>query len=292
MKFSKPITDIIKQRISVRTYLQQPIAADKAAQLKKFIAAHSAGPFQSQIRFQLMTARPGDGDALKGLGTYGMIKNPAGFVVGAVESSEHDMLDFGYAMERLILFTTDLGLGTCWLGGSFARSRFTDAIGTGEQETVPAVTPVGHIPEKSGWRDSMVRTMAGSKKRLPWENLFFQEHFETPLSKQAAGSYATPLEMVRLGPSASNKQPWRIVKVPEQNTFHFYLKRDKLYTRAMKLLQYADLQRIDMGIALCHFELTAKEQGLSGAWEITEPGINSLPKDTEYVVSWKREEGK
>jgi hypothetical protein len=47
-----------------------------------------------------------------------------------------------------------------------------------------------------------------------------------------------------------------------------------------------DLQRVDMGIAMCHFELTAKELGIVGKWKISDPGSISVPQDTEYVVSW------
>lgn len=33
-----------------------------------------------------------------------------------------------------------------------------------------------------------------------------------PLEKEEAGNYEAALEMVRIAPSASNKQPWRILK--------------------------------------------------------------------------------
>ena len=69
--------------------------------------------------------------------------------------------------------------------------------------------------------------MAGSDGRLAWERLFFDQAFGTPLTREAAGEYATPLEMVRLGPSASNKQPWRIVR--EGGAWHFYVQRNRYY---------------------------------------------------------------
>jgi hypothetical protein len=48
----------------------------------------------------------------------------------------------------------------------------------------------------------------------------------------------------------------------------------------------ADLQRMDMGIAMCHFELTAREQGLHGHWETLAPAIENSDELTEYTVSW------
>jgi hypothetical protein len=48
----------------------------------------------------------------------------------------------------------------------------------------------------------------------------------------------------------------------------------------------ADIQRLDMGIAMAHFELTARELGLSGRWERKEPSVQKPDELTEYVVSW------
>lgn len=287
MRFNKPITEIIKQRISVRTYAKSLIDPEKEALLKELLTSHTRGPLQSTMRFQLITAGPGDTEALKKLGTYGTIKNPAGFIVGAMEDSAGQKVeDFGYVMEAIILLATDHNLGTCWLGGTLKKSSFATAIGVTEHETVPAVTSIGHIPEKLALKDRFIRNRIKADKRIPWENLFFANDFATPLSQEHAEAYTIPLEMVRLGPSASNKQPWRIVKEPDSNTFHFYLQRNKSYTRQLKWMKTADLQRMDIGIAMCHFELTAKEQGLPGKWEAADPGMTSLPENTEYVVSW------
>lgn len=93
--------------------------------------------------------------------------------------------------------------------------------------------------------------------------------------------------MVRWGPSASNKQPWRIVHAGD--AWHFYLQRTSGYGKDSllgKLIGVEDVQRIDMGIAMCHFELSAKELGLAGIWQNNEPGIKKPDQSTEYVVSW------
>lgn len=39
-------------------------------------------------------------------------------------------------------------------------------------------------------------------------------------------------------------------------------------------------------VRMCHFELTAQELGLNGAWKIADPGIAPQPDLTEYSVSW------
>jgi hypothetical protein len=52
------------------------------------------------------------------------------------------------------------------------------------------------------------------------------------------------------------------------------------------LIKAVDLQRIDMGIAMSHFELTAKELGLNGSWGVMSPSVSVLPDRTAYVQSW------
>jgi len=288
MSYVKPVKEIIEQRFSCRSYLEMPIAEGERRQLADFIAAHQTGPFGSPTRFALIAATEAESEALRGLGTYGFIKRPAGFIVGAMGEAEKNLEDFGYAMERIILFATDLGLGTCWLGGSFTKGRFADQISAKSTERVPAVTSVGYISDESGGFGARIRRRVGdaNRKRHPWERMFFRGEFDIPLSRAEAGAYATPLEMMRLGPSASNKQPWRIIQ--SGNTWHFYLQRSPGYRQqwAIRLLNVDDMQRLDMGIAMCHFELTADELGLSGTWQLDEPRVERPDERTEYIASW------
>jgi hypothetical protein len=90
-----------------------------------------------------------------------------------------------------------------------------------------------------------------------------------------------PEKISELRQSASNKQPWRIIKDRDQNSFHFYLKRTPGYENIVKNIK---LQNVDMGIAMCHFDLSAKELGLKGDWNVNSPQIKS--DDMEYIVSW------
>ena len=57
------------------------------------------------------------------------------------------------------------------------------------------------------------------------------------------------------------------------------------------LFGVADMQRIDMGIAMCHFELTAIELGLDGDWIAAQPNTDGLEPGSEYTISWLEETG-
>jgi hypothetical protein len=125
MHFTQPITEIIKKRFSCRNYSELPIDTGKKQLLTDFIRSIGTGPFGNRPRFKLVTATEEDRVALKKLGTYGFIKGATGFIIGAINSPEKELEDFGYLMEKIILFTTNLGLGTCWLGGTFTKSSFS-----------------------------------------------------------------------------------------------------------------------------------------------------------------------
>ncbi|HDP79622.1 MAG TPA: nitroreductase [Spirochaetes bacterium] len=279
------IEEIIRNRSSVRTYEKRPLDERARLSLEEFCGEPQTGPFGASVRLKLAAAREEDAAALKGLGTYGFIKNPAGFIIGAVGDGERNLEDFGYVMEEALLRAAALGLGSCWLGGSFTKSAFSARIGAGLGETVPAVISVGHPAEKRGAVDRAIRWSAGSKNRRPPEELFFTDHGRAPLPPGFAGGLAVALEMVRLAPSASNRQPWRLVVDGEEA--HLFLERTKGYhERNKRLLNMADLQRVDMGIAACHFEKAARTRGLHGGWRVDV--APPAPEGWEYIASWKK----
>ena len=277
--FGTSIVEIIKKRLSVRTYLSQPMPLETKDKLREFFSI-VRGPFGRNVRFNLIESDLALLKSKAKLGTYGVISGASTYVVAVVEKADMNLENYGYSLEKVILYATSLGLGTCWIGGTFKKSEFAKVIEQKDHEILPCITPIGYPSSKKSLIDSGMRFVAGSKKRKDWNELFFSYDFSHHLSQVEAEKYMTPLEMLRLAPSASNKQPWRIVK--DANKSHFYLQHTKGYA---KLMAY-DLQRVDMGIAMCHFELTAKELGIEGKWQVSDPGNISTPQDTEYVVTW------
>jgi len=258
MEFSQPAYQLIQTRSSYRNFQPDPLPGELVAQFQAAAQAEHTGPFGNHPRFRVIAASPGDSQELKGLGTYGFIKGAPAFLVGAVAPGENELIDYGYIMEQLILKATDLGLQTCWLGGAFKRSRFGEKMDLTETERVPAVSPIGYATPKRRAVDRAIRLIAGSKKRKPAEELFFQSDGLSALPPEQQGHWAAPLEALRLAPSASNKQPWRI-QMDSVGT-HLYFVPTPGYS-----LPY--LQQVDLGIAMAHFSQVALEQGLVGTWK-------------------------
>ena len=272
-------SQLIQFRTSWRSCTGEPIPPEKLSLLDAFVGSKSRGIFGDSVRFELVAARSDDSNELKGLGTYGFIRGASGFVVGAVDKHINNLEDYGLLMEDIVLFATDLGLATCWLGGSFQKDNFSARINIQDHEVVPAVVSVGIGADNRNLVDRVIRNVAGSKKRLPWNLLFFDSDCSTPLSRAVAQEFAVVFDMVRLSPSASNKQPWRIVR--DGSSIHLFLQRTTGYRKPM----FSDLQRIDVGIAMSHFTAVARELNMEGSWERSELSINQ-PDNWEYIITW------
>ena len=282
MTFNKSIIGIIKERTSWRTYEPKPLEEGLRARLIKLLKLEDVkSPFDDlagKYRFGLIGMPEFDPKEKKKIGTYGVIQGAQDFIVGAIEKSDYASEQYGYMMEYLILGATDLNLGTCWLGGFFNRSLFGLKFNSSPNEIMPAITSIGYYPKKRRRVEVMVRKTIKADKRYPWERLFFNGNFSKPLVQEDLDDkFTTLIEMVRLAPSAGNKQPWRIVKNPKENIFHFYTIEAKG--------KYSVFPPIDIGIAVCHWDLTSKELGIKGEWEISQPDIPS--EGFNYKISWK-----
>jgi len=277
MDIPSPI-ETIKKRVSCRSYDGRPLDNNLKERLRAFFRENTRGPFGNALRFELVDLTEAERAELKSLGTYGVIKGASLFIAGGVVKGARAMEDYGYGMEKNILFSAALGLGTCWLGGTLNRAGFARKIGLSSEDFMPAISPVGYPAEKRSLTDRAFRFMAKSDKRKPWEELFFDEKPGNPLVKDKTGAFEQALESVRIGPSASNRQPWRIIR--EGASYHFFLQRTPGYD---KMLGEIRLQEVDMGIALCHFELAAKELGIGGRWKEAKPAFDA--GTWEYVVS-------
>jgi nitroreductase len=281
--FNKPIVDVIKLRHSVRTYKPEKLSQELKAKLEDY-AKNINGPFDVKVRLEIIDELKSAEKGNVKIGTYGIIKGTKAYIAGVVENGDKNLEQLGYCLEKLVLYGTSLGLGTCWLGGTFKKSEFSKVVDLKENEILPIVSPIGYEAYKKSMVESIMRRAAGSDNRKTWNELFLNGNFETSLDKKSAGNYASALEMVRLAPSASNKQPWRIVK--QDNYCHFYLEPTKGYGKALGF----NIQKIDMGIAMCHFEMTLVEAGIKGHWEYEYyRQFSATDENVEYIASWIEE---
>ena len=268
------IIEQIKNRRSVRSYTGEPLSEEHKQLILNYIASLQA-PFGVPTRINLIHTNTDSGKVK--LGTYGFVGGASDFLTLVYEESPLADEGSAYLFEQVVLFCTELGLGTCWLGGSFSRKNFGNQLTLQPNEKLRIVSPVGYPSDKK----RLWETISGSDKnhasRKPFGTYFFDNDFSQSLSEEKAGDFRVPLEMVRIAPSANNSQPWRIVL--QKDIVHFYCRPPAV----------GGFSAIDLGIAMCHFEQTCRELSISGEFEVLDSSIIPLaPKNCRYVISWKR----
>ena len=276
MKINIPIQQTIKKRNSVRSYEEKKLSTQDKEKLMAY-ADSLTNPFGVKVNFHIIE-KDLDSKGEK-LGTYGVIKGATTFLGVSVENTELGLEAAGYEFENLILYATHMGLGTVWLAATFSRDSFMSAMGIKESDLFPAISPVGYPASKRSFRESVMRKTMKSDQRKPWKDIFFKDNFSTPLTEQDANEYAISLEMLRLAPSATNAQPWRVLKKGE--VYHFYETHNANAKPEEKLIK-----KVDVGIGLSHFHQTTLENGLSGKFEKISQDNIDIPENTNYIISW------
>ncbi len=267
------VFDTIRSRRSVRSFDGKALRTEDAQKIMEY-AGSVGNPYDLQIEWRLL-------DATKDGLSSPVIVGTDTYIAGKMQRVPHAEEAFGYAFEKIVLFAESLGVGTTWIAGTMDRSAFEKAVDLRADEVLPCISPLGYPAKKMSLRETMMRKGVKADSRMDFGELFFDGDFNTPLTVEKAGALKETLEAVRLAPSAVNKQPWRIVL--HENKACFYEKRS--LGRGSETDW--DIQKIDIGIALCHFELAAKESGLDMSFEIAEPQIPAAD-GVRYIASYAR----
>ncbi len=270
------MTELLKTvmgRKSVRTFDGKPVSAEDRERLERYIRS-IGNPFGVPVRFVLLDAKE------HGLSSP-VLSGETLFVAGITDKVPYADVAFGFSFEKLVLYAWSLGIGTTWIGGTMKRELFERAAGLSEGEMMPCVSPLGYPAKKRSIRETMMRKGVGADSRMPAEKLFFGGAWDAELPPEKREANADLIELVRWAPSAVNKQPWRIVV--SDGGWHFYEKRDKGYAGE----KTGDLQKIDVGIALCHFVMGLEEAGAGYEISTDDPGL-AVPDGVEYIATVRK----
>ncbi|SEL34018.1 Nitroreductase [Ruminococcus sp. YRD2003] len=255
--------ELIRTRKSVRTFDGNAVTENDIKKLTEYIETIT-NPFGVPVGFVLL-------DAKEHSLSSPVIQGEHLYIAGKVPKTEHCAEAFGYSFEKMVLYAWSLGIGTTWIGGTMKREQFEKEAGVREGEIMPCISPLGYPAKKRSIKEIGMRTAIRADKRIKSEELFFENDLGTPLRCDDV-TVRNALEAVRLAPSAVNKQPWRIVKCG--NDYHFYEK----HTLASGGAAW-DVQKVDVGIAICHF------MSIAGGTLSFEKPETAVGKDTEYIAT-------
>ncbi|HCX65301.1 MAG TPA: hypothetical protein DHN33_08850 [Eubacteriaceae bacterium] len=240
--------DAINKRKSIRNFEDDFVNADTLSRVFKIIESKpKTGPHGYSFDFEII-AQNLSGQNRK-LSTYGLLTGKYAAIVAWSGSEPESLMDYGYVLENIALDCVDMGLGTCWLGGSLSKQDIIQEMRSDKshQQGIYALLAFGFKNRQK----KIIRNVFFGKKRKRKE---FHELFSFDSTDSVSDDIKKyVLDGVRWAPSDMNSQPIRAEW--KENRVHFYLTDEK------SLLRY-----VDAGIAMSHFEYRAKRQGFEGSW--------------------------
>lgn len=241
--------EALEKRISVRSYEKRLVDPKLLGELSDAV---SEGNERYGLNFQLVSTGDPDKPAVKLSGAMfsGQV-NAALLLVGPGDDLAAEML--GYWGESLVLRAVSLGLGTCWVAGTFDRDSVSPALREGDK--LWGVIPLGYATEKVPLKQRTIRAAIRAKDRKLEQFL----ESDRPASSLPAWVRAG-VEAVKAGPSAVNQQPVNIVY------------RDGLVTARLWKENANILKFNDLGIAKYQFQVGAENAGVRGFWNFGDGG--------------------
>jgi len=216
--------EAIAARISRRSFLDEEIEPQRLEQLQQKIAEVNA---ESGLH---VTWLPDGAAAMAGGKSYGMFHGVRALLVLKGDGKlPHLKEKIGYFGEILVLKATALGLGTCWVGGTFDRSLMSVPQG----EELICVVPVGKVRAEATLKERMIRGAIHRKSKTIDQLLQTDE----PVSENLRRA----MELVQRAPTARNLQ-----KVS------FTLKDGEI---SAHVPDDYPMDLVDLGICKLHFEL-------------------------------------
>ena len=211
----KDSMELMRERHSVRQYLDKRIPAEIRAQLDAYAAELNA---EGNLHMQLIYDEPECFNSR--MAHYGRFENCSNYIA-MIGSTAPDLEErCGWYGEKLVLKAQELGLNTCWTG-VFSRKNITAEVSEGERLVISIAIGYGREQGKPHKSKSAAQVSEVSGERPDW--------------------FDKGVEMALLAPTAVNQQKF-VIKLGENESVDFIDKG-------------GILSQVDLGIVRCHFEI-------------------------------------
>lgn len=224
----------IEKRESRRTYINMPVAPIILEKLQN--AAWECNK-SGKLNIQIITE---DGEAFEQFKkSYGLLSGVKNYIALAGKKEDPNLDEkLGYFGESLVLLATSLGLGTCWVGGTYDKAKCKCELK--DDEELKCVIAFGNTKEKNTVKENVIKKLA-KRKTKDIKDMIVS-------SGNPPNWVIDAMKYVVMAPSAMNRQP-----------VTFYYSEGLI---SAKVKDVSTLQLIDLGIAKLHFEIGAS----NGNW--------------------------
>ena len=173
------------------------------------------------------------------------------------ENKDGYLTNAGYMLQQIDLFLASNGIGSCYLGMA--------------QPTKVA---------KESLKLEFVMVLAFGNATEPVHRVDISQFNRKPLVQITnITDNDTLLEAARLAPSATNSQPWFFTG--GNGIINAYCFKPNI----IKAIIYEKMNKIDMGIALCHLAVALKHEGKEFRVSFDDKVIANHPKGYYYIIT-------
>lgn len=207
--------ELIKNRHSVRKYKTDPLTEEHINKINELLEDIN----KNDLSFKLITNENIFKNLILG---YGFIKNCNNYIVLSGKDDVELEEKVGYYGELLVLKLLEMGINTCFVGGTYKKKKVKNDLPLGHRRVL--VLAIGYGVNNG--------TLAKTKT---FDNI--------SISKDVPDWYKKGIEMVLYSPSAVNQKKWQFEFVAPNGVKA--ISGGKFY------------QSVDLGIAKLHFEIGA-----------------------------------
>ena len=233
------LSEAIIARRSIRSFTMEELAPEVIDELVDFLSELSVPDDSIDWNFDIL---PLD-DMRTLVNGIPRLQAPHYLIIRS-EKIKNCLQNAGYIGEMAVLWLTARGIGSCWQSSLEAEKDFPDVL--------PYITCVAFGPTKELFRTSPAEIR--KKKRL---------------SAVAYGDMASPrdkiMELTWMAPSCMNMEPVRYLV--DTHRIHIYRKNNRI----LKFNQFNYFQCLDVGVAMAHMEVAAKQYGYRVIFEQLSP---------------------
>ncbi len=194
----------LRNRHSVRSFSVKPVDESLVNKLKSIVTMINS--HESGLNFQLVF---NDGNPFRGFTrSYGMFKNVSNYLACVIDPSFPNAAErAGFFAQQFVMEAVTLGLGTCFVGGTFSRKDCNVSVRV--YENIPFIVAFGYPEGKPKGVYGFFTGLMHRKDKKP------REFFAGPdsLYDEAINKFSfltTGLEAVASAPSSLNRQPVRL----------------------------------------------------------------------------------
>jgi len=249
-------------RRSVRRYAKAKLDDHILAKVQAIVAASRPLCPGNHLEIQFHNVAP-DENLVDRLGGYGRIVSPPHYLAPYMIGDVHPLVDLGFRVEQIVVRLTELGIGSCYIGGLGREDEVRERFELPETSRIGAFLAFGYPATSLMGRtfNTAARRIAGATNKLPLERIFYHTTFENPSAPPHELVHL--MEAARCAPSAANAQPWR-----------FLWRNDELYLFVQRSNRRygdgpaADYRYYDGGICMANVALALEAMGTKGQWQM------------------------